>query len=214
MKKRLMIGLAGLLFFQSLGWGQQPSLPLEEYRNLKYPPIAENFDKGWKERVALEFEIINAGDFKSLRAALKDENRFVRAMAVRALGILADKASGDAIAKLAKDDSEFIVRMRAVESLGLLKMHPAAIKLAKKERDGGVRWSAGLAAEEFKSKQDHARELQQAFAVGPKRSEMGVAEIGKPAPDFTARTIDGKPFKLSSVLGTKSIAIYFAAFDC
>ena len=51
---------------------------------------------------------------------MKDENRFVRAMAVRALGILADKASGDAIAKLAKDDSEFIVRMRAVESLGLL----------------------------------------------------------------------------------------------
>jgi peroxiredoxin len=42
---------------------------------------------------------------------------------------------------------------------------------------------------------------------------MGTAKIGQPAPDFTALTSDGKPFKLSSVLGTKPIAIYFAAFD-
>ena len=33
------------------------------------------------------------------------------------------------------------------------------------------------------------------------------------APDFTAQTSEGKPFKLSTILGTKPIAIYFAAFD-
>ena len=32
-------------------------------------------------------------------------------------------------------------------------------------------------------------------------------------PDFTALTGDGKPFKLSAVLGKKPVAIYFAAFD-
>jgi hypothetical protein len=37
--------------------------------------------------------------------------------------------------------------------------------------------------------------------------------VGKPAPDFTALTVDRKPFQLSSVLGKKPIAIYFAAFD-
>jgi len=42
---------------------------------------------------------------------------------------------------------------------------------------------------------------------------MGSAVVGKPAPDFTALTVDGKPFQLSSVLGKKPIAIYFAAFD-
>jgi peroxiredoxin len=42
---------------------------------------------------------------------------------------------------------------------------------------------------------------------------MGSAKVGKPAPDFTAQTSDGKPFQLSSVLGKKPIAIYFAAFE-
>jgi peroxiredoxin len=42
---------------------------------------------------------------------------------------------------------------------------------------------------------------------------MGTAKVGKPAPDFTAQTSDGKPFKLSAVLGKKPIAIYFAAYD-
>jgi peroxiredoxin len=42
---------------------------------------------------------------------------------------------------------------------------------------------------------------------------MGSAKVGNPAPDFTAFTSDGKPFRLSSVLGKKPIAIYFAAFD-
>jgi peroxiredoxin len=37
--------------------------------------------------------------------------------------------------------------------------------------------------------------------------------VGQPAPDFTARTIDGEAFQLSSVLGKKPIAIYFTAFD-
>jgi len=197
-----------------MAWAQQSSPALERYRNLEFPPEPENFDKGWKDRVALEFEIINSGDLKSLRAATKDENRFVRAMAVRALGIREDEASVDTIVDLAKNDPEFIVRTRAVESLGLLKIKPEVIELLKKERDGGVRWSAGLAADGFKSKQDHAAELRRAFAVGIKREEMGVAEVGKPAPDFSAQTIEGKPFKLSSVLGKKPIAIYFAAFDC
>ena len=42
---------------------------------------------------------------------------------------------------------------------------------------------------------------------------MGSAVVGKPAPDFTALTIDREAFQLSSVLGKQPIAIYFAAFD-
>ncbi len=211
---RQLLGLTFLLFLLPSASAQEPSSLLDQYRNLEYPPEAENFDKGWKDRVALEFEIINERDLASLRSALKDENRFVRAMAVRALGILADKASAGPIAQLLKEDPDFIVRTRAVESLGLLKMQREAIELAKKDRDGGVRWSAGLAADEFESQTDNAAELRRAFAVGIKRDEMDLAKVGRPAPNFTATTSDGKPFKLSDVLGKKPIAIYFAAFDC
>ena len=204
--------LAGLVVLPSTGWTQQVPSPIEKYRTLEFPPNEENFDKGWQDRVTLEFEIINAADLKSIRAALKDENRFVRSMAARALGILGD-TSADALAELVQTDPEYPVRIRAVESLGFLKMKSEVIELARKDRDGGVRWTATMAAGQLKSDTDYAATLRQAYAAGIKREVMGSAKVGQPAPDFTAQTSDGKPFKLSAILGKKPIAIYFAAFD-
>src|SRR5262245_22937614 len=108
--KRLLI--LSFLLLAPPSTAQQPASPLERYRKLEFPPTEENFDKGWKERVALEFEIINGGDLEALRAGLKDKDRFVRSMAARALGILGDKASAEALARLLKDDPEYMVRIR------------------------------------------------------------------------------------------------------
>src|SRR5262249_49875376 len=143
---RLIIALAGLLLLPQSGWAQ-PTSPLEKYRRLEYSPKEENFAKGWQERVALEYEIINAADLKALRNALKDEDPFVRAIVARALGILGDKDSADALAELVKADKEYFVRLRAVESLGYLKVKPDVIQQAMKDRDGGVSWVAKLAAD-------------------------------------------------------------------
>jgi hypothetical protein len=209
---RLVLALAGLLLLPLAGWAQ-PTSPLEKYRRLEYPPKEENFAKGWQERVLLEYEIINIADLKNLRSALKDEDPFVRAIAARALGILGDKDSADALAELVKADKEYFVRLRAVESLGYLKRKPDVIQLATKDRDGGVSWVAKLAADQLKCDTDYAKQLREAYATGIKREAMGTAKVGQPAPDFTAQTSDGKPFKLSTVLGKKPIAIYFAAFD-
>jgi hypothetical protein len=206
------MALAGLLLLPHASWAQ-PTSPLEKYRRLEYPPKDENFAKGWQERVALEYEIINAADLKTLRSALKDEDPFVRAIAARALGILGDKVSADALAELVKGDKEYFVRLRAVESLGYLKRKPDVIRLAIKDRDGGVSWVATLAADQLKSDTDYAKQLREAYATGIKREAIGTAKIGRAAPDFTAQTSDGKPFKLSTVLGKKPIAIYFAAYD-
>ena len=208
-----MLVLAGFLLLPPAGSTQSPPSPLEKYRNLEFPPTVENFDRGWKDRVALEYEIINGADLESLRAGLKDGNLFVRAMAARALGIRADRASADALAELLRADPEPMVRVRAVESLGFLKMKPEAIELAKKDGDLAVQWSAAMAAGELKSDTDHAALVRQAYAAGIQRESMDVAKVGERAPDFTALTIDAKPFKLSAILGKKPIAVYFAAFD-
>src|SRR5262245_39786656 len=211
--KSTLLMLAGLLILAPPGWPQEAPSALERYRKLEFLPKEGNFAKGWQERVFLEYEIINTGDLDSLRRGLKDENPYVRSMAARALGILADKTSADALAELVKADSEYMVRIRAVESLGYLKAHSDTIERATKDASLGVCWAAKLAAAQAKDDFDDAAVVRQAYARGIKRASMGTAKVGEPAPDFTAFTTDGKPFKLSTVLGTKPIAIYFAAFD-
>lgn len=212
MMHKMTIALAGFLFLSYTGW-TQPTSALENYRRLQFPPKDENFAKGWQERVALEYEIINAADLRALRIALKDQDPFVRAIAARGLGILGDEDSVDALAELVKADTEYLVRIRAVESLGYLKMKPEVIQLAIEDRDRGVSWVAKLAADQLQSDTDYAKQLREAYATGIKREAMGTAKLGQPAPDFTARRSDGKPFRLSTILGKKPVALYFAAYD-
>ena len=191
----------------------EPPSPLDHYRNLKHPPTKENFNKGWQERVLVEFDIINSADLGALRAGLKDRDPFVRSIAARALGIRGDKDSAESLAELVKTDPEGMVRVRAVESLGLLKMKPEVIELAKKDSTDAVQWVAKMAAGQVKSETDFRELMQKAYAAGIKQDHLGVAKVGQPAPDFAAHTSDGKPFKLSTVLGKKPILLYFAAFD-
>jgi hypothetical protein len=206
--------LACLLLLHPLtSRGEEPLSPIENYRRLEFPPNEENLERGWKDRVAADYDVINSADLISLRAALKDENPFVRAIAAYALGVRGDKTSADALAELVTNDTEYVVRIRAVEALALLKMRGDVIELALQDPDPGVPFVAQLVAGQLKSDIDYAAEIRQAYAGGIDREEMGSAVVGKPAPDFTVLTIDGEPFQLSSVLGKKPIAIYFTAFD-
>jgi len=207
------LGVAGFSVLGPAVCARQSPSPLERYRNLEFPPVYENFDRGWQERVALEFEIVHAADLPSLRAGLKDKNPFVRAMAAHAVGFLADRASADTLARMVAEDPEYLVRIRAVEALGFLKMKPEAIELAKKDRDPGVQWSARTIEGMLRSDVDYAAQARQAYAEGIRRDEMGSAQVGRKAPDFAARVSTGEPFRFSQVLGSKPIAIYFAAFD-
>ena len=191
----------------------EPLSPIENLRRLEFPPSDENFEKGWKDRVAADYDVINSADLTSLRGALQDGDPFVRAIAAYALGVRSDKTSADALAELVKTDKEYVVRIRAVEALALLKMKPEVIQSALKDRDPGVSFVARLVAGQVTSEIDYAAQIRRAYSAGIDRGAMGSAVVGKPAPDFTALTMDGEAFELSSVLGKKPIAIYFAAFD-
>ena len=204
--------LAEVLAVSSPGRAEPPS-PLDSYRNLKHPPTRENSDKGWEERILVEFEVVNSATLDALRAGLKDKDPFVRSIAARAVGVRGDKESADALAALVKSDPEGMVRVRAVEALGLLKLKPEAIELAKNDSSDGVRWVAKIAAGQVKADTDARELMQKAYAAGIKKDKLGVAKVGQPAPDFTAHTSDGKPFKLSTVLGKKPILLYFTGFD-
>ena len=204
---------AALLLPLPVGRADPPSAPLDRFRQLEFSPAEENFFKGgWQDRVTAEFDVINNAALGDLRTALKDENPLVRSLAARALGIRGDKDSADALAELARSDSQYMVRIRAVEALALLKLKPETIEAARTDKHLAVQWSANIAARQSASQSDDAAVLRQSFAAGIDREAMGSAKVGMPAPDFSVLTLAGKPFKLS-VLGKKPIAIYFAAYD-
>ena len=215
MNRTILIIITCLLLRTSTTQSAEPlsQIPIENYRRLEFPPNEENFEKGWKERVAADYDVINSADLKSLRAALKDGDPFVRAIAAYALGVRKDETSADALAELVKHDKQYVVRIRAVEALALLKMKADVIESALTDPDPGVPFVAKLVSGQIKSETDYAAQIRQAYAKGIDRESMGSAEVGKPAPDFTALTLDGKTFQLSSVIGKKPIAIYFTAFD-
>jgi hypothetical protein len=205
--------MLGIVLAVSSPGRAEPPTPLDRYRNLMYLPTKENFNKGWQERVLVEFDVINSADLGALRAGLKDSNQFVRSIAARALGVRGDQESAESLAELVKDDPQAMVRVRAVESLGLLRIKPEVIELAKKDSSDAVRWVARMAAVQLKTETESRELMQRAFGAGIKQDELGVAKVGQPAPDFAAYTSDGKPFKLSNVLGTKPVLLYFGAFD-
>jgi hypothetical protein len=211
--KHTVLIFACLLLQAAASRGEEPLSPIENYRRLEFPPGDQNFEKGWKERVVADYSVINTADLTSLRAALKDGDPFVRAISAYALGVRNDQASADALAELVSSDKEYVVRIRAIEALALLKLKPEVIEAARKDRDPGVPFVARLVAGQVTSEVDYAAQIRKAYSAGIDREAIGSAAVGKPAPDFTALTIDREPFQLSSVLGKKPIAIYFAAFD-
>jgi hypothetical protein len=211
--QRTILIIACLLLPAPASRSAEPPSPIENYRRLEFPPSDENFERGWKDRVVADYDVINSAELPALRAALKDGDPFVRAIAAHALGVRKDKASADALAELVKNDKEYVVRIRAVEALALLKMKADVIEAALKDEDPGVPFVAKLVAGQVTSEIDYAAEIREAYAGGIDRGALGSAMVGKPAPDFTALTIDREELKLSSVLGKKPIAIYFTAFD-
>src|SRR5262245_29939085 len=101
--KRIVL-TACLLLVAPTSRSAEPLSPIESYRKLEFPPKDENFEKGWKDRVAADYDVINSAHLTSLRAALKDGDPFVRAIAAYALGVRSDKTSADALAELVKPD--------------------------------------------------------------------------------------------------------------
>jgi hypothetical protein len=196
-----------------IGPAQQGASLVEEYRKLEFPKNPHGRQLGWENRVALESRIIRTADLASLRVALNEENPFVRSMAARALGILGDKTSVQTLSSLVRNDHESSVRAAAVEALGWLKSGTDAIEEAKEDKHGGVRIQADYAAGRVGKATDYAAKIREGYSALLTREEIGSAKIGGAAPPFTALTSDGEVFKLSDVLGKKSILLYFAITD-
>ena len=139
--------------------------------------------------------------------------RFIRAIALRALAIRQDHESAGRIVELARSDPEPTVRARAIEALGMLKIRSDVVSEAKSSKHGLVKWTANFVDGQADTEFDYAALARQAYAGGLSKDKIDLAEVGKPAPDISVLTLDGKRFRLASILGKQPIAIYFTAHD-
>lgn len=154
------------------------ALDLDEKAQGQRPEVV--FDDESKDRVCLEHRLVACGKaaVKPLVAALASDNRSVRAMAAAAKG------------------SDTTTRIYAIQSLAWLKCGKDLIDDATKDDDANVAFIAKRAQEQFAS----APRVREAFS-GVDRLKMDTAEVGKPAPDFSLPTADGKTWKLSEQKG-------------
>ena len=186
---------------------------LEEYRRADFSQKKGAFDDSCRTRMALEYQIIQAGSLAKIRPALQDPNRNVRAFAVTALGILEDRKSVSAVAGLAKNDPDAMVRGMAVQTLGWLKAGEEVIASAASDKSRDVRFLAKVAKGHLGDPVDYAAQVRKAYKAMLPAKKMGVARVGRPAPDFSAVDTEGRLFTLSSHIGKRIVVITFQLAD-
>jgi len=183
---------------------------LDEYRRADFGDKGSwpALDDAYRNRIALEFEIIREGRIEALREAARDPDRYVRAFAVAALGILGDRASEAAIAKLIEDpDVDSMVGGAALQAFGWLKGRVDVVRKARAKTRALGRHLMDLAERQVQDPIDHAAKVREAYARGIAREEIGSAKAGKAAPDFAAVDTEGRSFRLHEVLKEKKVAI-------
>ena len=170
-------------------------------------------DDSYRNRIALEFEIVRSGRIDLLRDALGDSNRFVRAFSVGALGILGDHASVGTIAKRL-EDTDGMVRVAALQALGWLKGGLEAVQSARAKPRSLNQHLVRIAEQEIKDPVDHAARVLEAYQLGLRREDVGSARVGKPAPEFAAEDTEGNSFRLAdAVKGSKVVILIFVSAD-
>ena len=165
------------------------------------------------QRLILESDLIRAGRAEPLRVALKDPVPPVRAFAARALGILGDKESAEAIARLAKADPESVVRENALLALGWMKAGAEALQAAASDRNRFVAFVAEAAEAQRTDPEDYGAKVRAAYALPLSRDEIHRARDGQAAPDFSALDTDGHLFKLSEAVGKGIVVLDFLIGD-
>ena len=60
---------------------------------------------------------------------------------------------------------------------------------------------------------DYAAQVRKAYKAMLPAKKMGVARVGRPAPDFSAVDTEGRPFTLSSHIGKRIVVITFQLAD-
>lgn len=184
---------AALDAFRAVTWGDRCK-----------PIRAEPAPEGWQVRVKAQAALasLDAKDRPTLTALLGDADRFVRALAARAVGLHGSADDTPALAEALAAEKDKLARIAMIEALGRTG-GPAALAAVEAQQQPGVdadiSWMVGLARRQLKGQRWDVENLRAEFAEAA-RAPFGKAEKGKEAPEL-ALPSPGKPVNLAPYKG-------------
>jgi peroxiredoxin len=175
------------------------------------PLRADPAPDGWQQRVKTEAVLasLESKDAPALEALLGDSDRFVRAVAARALGLTSGSKSAPALAAALAAEQDKLARISMIEALGRTGGDGALAAVEAQQTPGGdadITWMAGLARRQLKGAHWDIENLRAEF-VEAGHAKFAVAEIGKDAPDLGLPSAD-RPVTLGPYRGKVVVVVF------
>ena len=184
-------------------------------KNSGYSGVPDTGDKAWRVRMLAIRDLVLAGESHGgeIIAALDDDNRHVRHVAVAAIGVLQLKGAGEKLVELLAEDNDPIVRGQAAQSIGQIGYIKGLEALEDVKVGRNVIHRAGLAALRLKTEGGiKNRALLEAWKGLDEKSFERMA-VGQAAPDFMLKDTDGKSWRLSDLKGKKTVVLIWIFAD-
>ncbi len=189
----------------------QPS----EGRMARY--LRSDTDEGWRMRMKALQQLVDSRSGPSgtmaLRSSLGTGSAPSRALAAQSLGYRGDLTAANDLMAAAERDPDPIVRLYAVDSLGMLggtTAHSLFKRLAESETNADVRRHLSYALERQGEGLDPAiaSQLQQWDPA-----TLAIAEVGELAPDFTLKSLTNESVRLRDFRGKSAVILVFMYGD-
>lgn len=172
-------------------------------------------DPGWKARMLALHAIVKAGAdaVKPMRQMLRSGSGPERALAAQALGYLPAKAAREELIEAAIGDERDVVRLYAIDSLGMLGENGVSVdweSIGKRQKNRDVK--RHLAYAEQRAGKPVEPAIVETLANWD-ATKMDTARVGQPAPDFELSSVDGQKVRLSDYRGRQAIVLVFIYGD-
>lgn len=173
-------------------------------------------DVNWMIRLQAMQQLSRQGQSSvpSLLSSLSEADEPTRILAAQSLGFLGAKLPQNEIVQRIRAEESAAVRLYLVDALGMSGMNPAsaqALELWRKtESNGDVRKHIGYAL----SRGDEPISTESLQSLKEfNMTELNTAQVGRMAPDFVLKSVDGKQFRLRDFRNKGPVVLVFIYGD-
>mgnify|MGYP001258226273 CR=1 FL=1 len=193
-------------------WSEDDWVPKTGVRTKFMRPLD---DEGWKARMVAFQTAVQIGEasVEPMRKLLRHEDASQRALAAQVLGYLPARAAREDLLRAAREDAEPVVRLYAIDSLGMLGTDGLNIDwkaLADQQKNRDAKRHVTYASE--RANNPIAKAVIDQLTSWD-ASQMDTARVGQLAPNFELSSVSGEKVRLSDFKGKSAVVLVFVYGD-